>query len=48
MGELGFLKINCDIIRFISLLLLGMCDVCSHGVVLGLSVRLSCYPIWMW
>ena len=30
--------------RFLSLLLLGMCalcDVCSHVIVLGLSVRLS-------
>ena len=24
-----------------------LCDVCSHVVVLGLSVRLSWYPMWM-
>ena len=25
-----------------------LCDVCSHVVVLGLSVRLSGYPMWVW
>ena len=24
-----------------------LCGVCSHAVVLGLSVRLSWYPMWM-
>ena len=30
---------------FLSLLLLGLCGVCSYVVVLGLSVRLSWYPV---
>ena len=25
-----------------------LCGVCSHVVVFGLSVRLSCYSMWMW
>ena len=25
----------------------SLCGVCSHVVVFGLSVRLSCYPMWM-
>ena len=25
-----------------------LCCVCSHVVVIGLSVRLSWYPMWMW
>ena len=37
--------LTCSMMRFISLLLLGLCDVCSH-VVFGLSVRLSWYRIW--
>ena len=35
--------------RFISLLLLGLCACvvsCSHVVVFDLSVRLSWYPMW--
>ena len=38
-----------NIMRFLSLLLLGLCAcmvVCSHVVVIGLSVRLSWYPMW--
>ena len=30
--------------RFLSHLLLGLCGVCSHVVVFGLSVRVSWYP----
>ena len=39
---------TCSIIRFNSLLLLGLylCDICSHMVVLGLSVRWSWYLVW--
>ena len=33
--------------RFISLLLLVMCGVCSHVVVLGLSGMLFSYTMWM-
>ena len=33
--------------RFLSGLLLGLCGVCSHVVVLDLSVRLSWYPMWL-
>ena len=32
--------------RFISLLLLRLCGVCSNVVILGLSVRLSRYHMW--
>ena len=30
-----------------SLLLLGLCGVCGHLSVFGMSVRLAWYPIWM-
>ena len=30
-----------SMMRFLSLLLLGLCGVCSHLVVFGLAVRLS-------
>ena len=33
--------------EFLSLLLLGLCCVCSHVVVVGLSVSLLWYPMWM-
>ena len=36
----------CSIIRFISILLRGLCAVRSYVVVFGLSVRLSWYPVW--
>ena len=38
---------TCDMMRCISGLLLGLCGVCSHGAVFGLSVRLFCYPMLM-
>ena len=40
----SLLKLTCSMMRFLSLLLLGMC-VCVVFVVLGLSVRLLWYPI---
>ena len=36
--------LTCSMMRFLSLLLMGMC-ACSPVVVLGLSVRLSKYPM---
>ena len=33
--------------RFLSLLLLGLCGVCCNVVVLGLSVRMSWMDGWM-
>ena len=48
--------LTCSMMRFHSLLLLGLCPcvvsvslccVCSHVVVFGLSVRLSWYSMWM-
>ena len=39
--------LTCSMMRFISLLLLGMC-ACSPVIVLGRSVRLSWYPmLWV-
>ena len=35
--------LTCSMMRFLSLLLLDLCGVCSPVVVLGLSVRLSWY-----
>ena len=37
--------LTCNMMRFLSLLLLGLCPCV---VSLGLSVRLSWYPVWMW
>ena len=33
--------------RFLSLLLLGLCPCVVSVVVFGVSVRLSWYPMWM-
>ena len=38
---------DCSMMRLISFLLLGMCDCVMSIVSLGLSVRLSWYPMWM-
>ena len=35
--------LTCSMMRFLSLLLLGLCGVCIPVVVLGLSVRMSWY-----
>ena len=44
--------LTCSMIKFISLLLLGLCGVCSPVIVLTLYVRLSWYPMlllrWLW
>ena len=32
----------------ISLTLTALCCVCTHVVILSLSVRLSWHPMWMW
>ena len=37
---------TCSMMRFLSLLLLGLC-LCVVSVVMWSSVRLSCYPMWM-
>ena len=37
--------LTCSKMRFLSLLLLGLCGVCGRVVALGLSVRLSWYPM---
>ena len=40
--------LTCSIMRFLALLLLGLCGVCSPVVVLGLSVKLLWYPmLWV-
>ena len=39
--------LTCSMMRFLSLLLLGMCLCVVSVVVFGLSVRLSWYPMWM-
>ena len=37
----------CSMLRFISLLLLGLCPCVVSVVVFGLSVSVSWYPMWM-
>ena len=37
--------LTCSMMLFLSLFLLGLCGVCSHVVVLDLSVMLSWYPV---
>ena len=37
--------LTCSMMRFLSLLLLGLCGVSSPVVVLGLFVRLLVYPM---
>ena len=38
--------LTCSMMRFLSLLLLGLCPCVVSVVVFGLSVRLSWYPMW--
>ena len=38
---------SCSMMRFLSLLLLGLCPCVVSMVVFGLSVSLSWYPMWM-
>ena len=42
-----FRLLTCSMMRFLSLLLLGLCPCVVSVVVFGLSVRLSWYPMWM-
>ena len=40
--------LTCSMMRFPSLLLLGLCGVCSHLIkIFGVSVRLFWYPVWL-
>ena len=40
--------LTCSIMKFLTFTAgsVCLCGVCSHVVVLGLSVRLSWYPVW--
>ena len=39
--------LTCSMMRFISLILLGLCTCVVSVDVFGLYVRLSWYPMWM-
>ena len=42
-----YVDLQYDVNRILSLLLLGMCGLCSNVVVFGLSLGLSWYHMWM-